>query len=214
VRWENKVHFHCLLSCQPFCQKLLQSNAVCKDYSKSKVGRFFETQCTFCSCGFFFLLFSSPILSGRRLDVYHTFTHDVGGLNANLECRSEMCCRTAQKKLRKKSPSAHHCTTLSGYIFASKAYIDNRKKLLNSNISSTSFHNMVNFGPLSAEIGLPVWGTPANFNGFRFMASLLQRRRSVEVNQTFRDVWPSPGLVHYIYMFGGYCPPNGFLPGA
>jgi len=28
----------------------------------------------------------------------------------------------------KKSPSAHHCTTLSGYIFAIKAPIDNRKK--------------------------------------------------------------------------------------
>jgi len=26
---------------------------------------------------FFFLLFSSPILVGRRLDVYHTSTHDV-----------------------------------------------------------------------------------------------------------------------------------------
>jgi len=26
--------------------------------------------------------------------------------------------------------------------------------------------NMVNFDPLAAEIGLPVWGTPANFNGF------------------------------------------------
>ena len=32
----------------------------------------------FCSCAFFFLSsFSSPILSGRRLDVYHTSTHDV-----------------------------------------------------------------------------------------------------------------------------------------
>ena len=28
---------------------------------------------------------------------------------------------------------------------------------------------MVNFGPLAAEIGLPVWGTPANFNGFRVL---------------------------------------------
>jgi len=30
-------------------------------------------------CGFYFfsLLFSSPNLSGRRLDVYHTFTHGV-----------------------------------------------------------------------------------------------------------------------------------------
>jgi len=40
VRWENKVSFDCLLSQQHFCQKLLQSNRVCKDYSKSKVGRF------------------------------------------------------------------------------------------------------------------------------------------------------------------------------
>ena len=32
---------------------------------------------------------------------------------------------------------------------------------------------MVNFGPLTAKIGLPVWGTPANFNGFRVMAALL-----------------------------------------
>jgi len=31
----------------------------------------------------------------------------------------------------------------------------------------------VNFGPLAAEIGLPVWGTPANFNGFRVLAALL-----------------------------------------
>jgi len=38
---------------------------------------------------------------------------------------------------RKKSPSGHHPTTLSSYIFATKAYMDNRKKMLSSNISST-----------------------------------------------------------------------------
>jgi len=27
-----------------------------------------------------------------------------------------------------KSPSSHHRTTLSGYIFATKAHIDNREK--------------------------------------------------------------------------------------
>jgi len=36
---------------------------------------------------------------------------------------------------RQNSPSWHHRTNLSGYIFATKAHIDNRKKLLNSNIS-------------------------------------------------------------------------------
>jgi len=40
-------------------------------------------------------------------------------------------------------------------------------------MSSLCPHNMLNFGPLAAEIGLPVWGTPANFNGFRVLAALL-----------------------------------------
>ena len=34
-------------------------------------------------------------------------------------------------------------------------------------------HNMVNFGPLAAEIVSLVWGTPGNFNGFRVLAALL-----------------------------------------
>jgi len=78
------------------------------------------------------------------------------------------------QKWCKKSPSGHHRTTLSGYIFATKARIDNRKKnLLSSNISPTCPYNMVNFIPLAAEIVSLVWGTPANFNGFRILAALL-----------------------------------------
>jgi len=42
--------------------------------------------------------------------------------------------------------------------------------LLGSNIFSTCPHNMVDFGPLVAEIVSLVWGTPANFNGFRVLA--------------------------------------------
>jgi len=60
-----------------------------------------------------------------------------------------------------------------------KACIDNRKKLLNINIFSTCPHNMAHFGPLTAEIDLGVSGTPANFNGFRILPSLLQRRHSL-----------------------------------
>ena len=59
---------------------------------------------------------------------------------------------------------------------------------------------MVNFGPLAAEIGSVVWGTPANFNGFRVLASLLQRRSSTEANQTLHHVWSLPGLVDYILL--------------
>ena len=57
------------------------------------------------------------------------------------------------------------------------------KNLLNSNISTTCPHNMVNFGPLAADIGSGVWGTPANFNRFRVLPSLLQRHCSPEANQ-------------------------------
>jgi len=80
-------------------------------------------------------------------------------------------------------------------------YLKSEKYLPNSNISSTCSHNMVNFGPLAAKNDWRVWATPANFNGFRVLASLLQRRRLTEVNQTLQDVWPSPGLVHYICIF-------------
>ena len=39
------------------------------------------------------------------------------------------------------------------------------KNLLNSNISPTCPYSMTNFGPLTADISIPVWGTPAKFNG-------------------------------------------------
>jgi len=46
------------------------------------------------------------------------------------------------------------------------------KKLLSSSIFSTCPYNMVNFGPLAAEIISLVWGTPTNFNEFRVLAAL------------------------------------------
>jgi len=45
VRWGGKIKYVliALLSGQHFRQNLLQSNCVCKDYSKSNVGRFWDT---------------------------------------------------------------------------------------------------------------------------------------------------------------------------
>jgi len=63
--------------------------------------------------------YSSPNLSGRRLDVYHTFTHGVALVRMNLECRSEMCCwrlaANTGRKSRQKSPSGHHRTTSTDF---------------------------------------------------------------------------------------------------
>jgi len=62
-------------------------------------------------------------------------------------------------------------------------YRQSEKNLL-SNISPRCPHNMVNFGPLAAEILSLVWGTPGNFNGFRVLAALLHCTLVVGVSQT------------------------------
>jgi len=43
---------------------------------------------------------------------------------------------------------------------------------------------MVDFGPLAAEIGPVVWGTPANFSEFHVLAVLLHGTPAVGVSQT------------------------------
>jgi len=115
-----------------------------------------------------------------------------------------------EAKIAKNSPSAHH-RTICRAVFSQLRHVSTiGRNVLNSNISSTCSHNMVNFSPLAAEIVSAVWGTPANFNGFRVLASLLHRRRSTEVNQTSHNVWPFPGLAHCTYIFGGSCPVTEF----
>ena len=59
-------------------------------------------------------------------------------------------------------------------------------RVLSSNTSSTCPDNMVNFGPLTAEIGSGVWGTPANFNGFRVLEALLHGTVVVGVSQALQ----------------------------
>ena len=82
------------------------------------------------------------------------------------------------------------------------------RTFLNSNVFSRCLHNMANFGPVPTN-GWDRFTSsghlPAHFNGFHVLASLLHWRWSPEANQTLYNVWPSSGLVHYIYIFGGSC---------
>jgi len=110
------------------------------------------------------------------VDVCHTSTHGVALVrikDAGLKRAARGSLQIQDAKIVKNLPSGHDRTTMSDYMFATKAQIDNWKKLLSSYISSTCSHNMVKFGPLAAEIGLVVWGTSANFNCFRVLAALL-----------------------------------------
>jgi len=67
---------------------------------------------------FLLLLFPSPNLSHRRLDVYHTFTHCVA-LSANFRCRSETCCtRLAENTGRKNVAKNRHLGTIAQICWA------------------------------------------------------------------------------------------------
>jgi len=160
---------------------------------------------------FFLFLVYSQRSQAWCLPYFHTWR----GLSANLLCRSEMCCtRLAGNTGRKIYAKSRHLRTIAQLCRAISSQIRQvstiGKKVLNNDISSTCPHNMVNFGPLAAEIDWWVWGTPSNFNEFGVLPSLLHRRRSTEVNQTLHNVWPSPALVHHIYTLGGSCPLTEF----
>ena len=70
----------------------------------------------------------------------------------------------------------------------------------NNNISSRCSHNMVNFGPLAAGMGLPVWGTTANLDGFR--AQRMSTKRCTMFGRLLG--W------YTLYIFEGSCPRTEF----
>jgi len=118
------------------------------------------------------------------------------------------------QKWCQKSPSGNYRTTLSGCRLSSQLRHVSTigEKLVKQQYLVQTFPQ---YGELRRTNGwdlLVGLGHPCKFNGFRVLASLLQRRRSPEANQTLHDVWPSPGLVHYIYTFGGSWPLTEFCP--
>ena len=130
--------------------------------------------------------FSSPNLSGRRLDVCHTSTHSVALVqiqNACLKCAARGSLKIQDAKNRHFGTIAQLCQAVS----SPQRHVSTiGKKLLNNDTSSTCRHNMVNFGLLTAEICWRVLGTPANFNGFCVLAALLHGTLVVLVSQTLR----------------------------
>jgi len=99
-----------------------------------------------------------------------------------------MCCtRFAGNTGRKNDAKNRHLRTIAQFCQAISSQLRHvstiEKNLLSSNISATCPYNMVNFGQLAAEIVSLVWGTPANFNGFRVLATLLHRTLLVSASQ-------------------------------
>ena len=131
------------------------------------------------------------------------------GLSANLECRSETCCtRLATNAGRKKVAKNRLLGTIAQlcrvYLRNEGTYRQSDKSLLSSNISSTCPHNIVNFGPLAAEIGSLVWGTPANFSVTARHSSSGRQRNFAALNRGHHQYsagWPSRlALAHILVL--------------
>jgi len=69
-----------------------------------------------------------------------------------MKCAARGSLEMLDPKIAKNSPSWHHCTTLSDYIFATKACIDNRKKFVKQQYLSHMSPQYGDFGILAAEI--------------------------------------------------------------
>jgi len=140
----------------------------------------------FCPVVSFYRFYSSPNLSRRRLDVYHTSIHDVALeriYNACLKCAARGSLEIQDAKNRHLRTIAQLCRAISSEL----RHVSTIGKIfLNSNSSFICPANMVNFGLLTADICWRVLGTPANFNGFRVLATLLHGTLVVGVSQTSR----------------------------
>jgi len=98
-----------------------------------------------------------------------------------------MCCtQLAGNAGRKKIAISGPPHNSVGLYLRNQGMYRQSEKMLNSNTFSTCPDNMVNIGPLTAEICWRVRGTPANFNWFRVLAALLHDILVVGVSQTLR----------------------------
>ena len=132
----------------------------------------------------FFL--SSPNLSGRTLDVYHTSS----GLTANLECRSEMCCtglaaNTGPKKVAKN----RHLGTIAQVCRAISSQLRHvstiRKKLVKQQYLPHMSSQYGELQPTSSSGRFVSLGHPSKFQPVSRLGSVNARQASSERQPNF-----------------------------
>ena len=131
-----------------------------------------------------------------------------------------MCCtRLAENTDRKNYAKNRHVSTIAQLCRATSLqlrYVSTiGKKLVKRQISPAYVLTICwTSAQLTAEIFWRVWGTSANFNEFRVLASLLQRRpskrRSTKLCTMFGRLLGGTLYIH----FRGLLPRNGILPRA
>jgi len=138
------------------------------------------------SCGFLHLLLSFfPRLISAVGDWMSAILLHMVWPCANVECRSEVCCtrlagNAGPKNIAKNSPSGHHRTTLSGYIFATEARrpIDNRKKIVKQQYLPHMSSQYGELRPTSDWDLLASLGHPSKFQQVSRLGSVTARHSS------------------------------------
>ena len=87
-------------------------------------------------------------------------------------------CKCRTQKSRQKSPSGHHRITLSGYIFAIKAHIDNRKKLIEQRYVLHMFPQYGEFRPTNGRYPSGSLMHPCKFQRLSRLGSVTARHSS------------------------------------
>jgi len=119
------------------------------------------------------------------------------------------CARLAGNAGPKKSPSGHHHTTLSGYIFATKARIDNRKKLVKQQYLT---HMSPQYGELRPTSGWDQFvslGHPYEFQQVSHLGSITAQYSSsgrqpnfAALNRGWRSRWALAHILLFYFILG------------
>jgi len=124
-----------------------------------------------------------------------------------------MCCAwLAGNAGRKNDAKNRHLLTITQLCQAISLqlghYRQSEKKLVKDQYLFHISSQNGELWPTSSWDRFRVWGTPANFNGFCILASLLQERRSPEANQTllFARCLAVSLDATLLYIFEGSCP--------
>jgi len=130
-----------------------------------------------------FFFFSSPNLSRRRVDVCHTSTDSVALVQISDAGLKRAARSSLEMQDAKKVAKNRHLGTIAQFCWAISLQLRHistiGKKLVKQQSVLQIFPQYGELGPLATEIGPVVWGTPANFNGFRILAALLHSSQSV-----------------------------------
>ena len=153
----------------------------------------------FFPCDFYLLFF---LTESQRSEIgCIAYLHTWCGLSANLECISEMCCtRLAENTARKISPKICHLLTIAQLCRALSSqlrHISTSGKLVKQQYLLHMSSQYCELWLINGRNRLAGLGHPSIFQRVSRLCFF-----TAQVNQTLHDAWPTPGLVHYVYVFG------------